>query len=228
LDIKTQLNTHFPTEPSYKALLEWDKFISDPTNHIKMMIPSENLFQYWQLPITHIVLRDPISLLESALHTDLYGHHPQLINLGGGFVSTNKELREWLLEYTTLGTGHWSPTLYKGIWYLLQMRPNIKIVPLKNLTGFLAENGIVGEYDPTEYNFSRKGPSRKDIIDSIKKVFPNIWSRILTNMDEETKYYKYICERKQMELSKVIEINPKKLWSNLPKVKRLPRRKKLI
>jgi hypothetical protein len=229
LGTTTQLNTHFPSEPTNKALSEWDAFITNPPNHIKMMIPSEHLLHYWPLPITHIVLRDPMSLLESALHTDLYGHHPQLIKGGGGFVSTNKELREWLLEYTTLGTGHWSPTLYKGIWYLLQIRPDIETVPLANLSEFLAGNDIVGEYIPSEYNFSKKGPSRKDIIRSVKEVFPEIWSIIQTRLSEEMRYYEYICKRKEMELPKVIGIHPKKLWSNSPKVKRLPRRlRKLI
>jgi hypothetical protein len=224
-----QLNTHFPSLLTNEALIEWDKFISDPTNHIKMMIPSENLFQYWQLPITHIVLRDPISLLESALHTDLSGHHTTLIKAGGGFIATNRGLKEWLLEYTSFGTGHWSPTLYKGIWYLLQIRPDIGIVPLANLSEFLAGNDIVGEYIPSEYNFSNKGLSRKDIIRSVKEVFPEIWSIIQTRISEEMRYYEYICKRKEMKLPKVIGIHPKKLWSNSPKVKKLPRRpRKLI
>ena len=204
LDIKTQLNTQFP--------LDWDSFIIDTENHNKIMIPSEHIFHYWKLPITHIILREPMDLLQAALHTDISGHHKNLIKDGGGFISTNLELREWLLEYTTFGTGHWSPTLYKGLWYLFQMRPNIQIVPLRDLTRFLAKNGIVGAtgaYTSSDYNFSKSGPSRTDIINSIKIVFPEIWSRILNAIEEETKYYDYICDRKILELPKIKKIRKK-------------------
>jgi hypothetical protein len=104
------------------------------------------------------------------------------------------------------------------------MRPGIEIVPLADLSEFLAGNDIIGEYTPSDYNFSKKGPSRKDIIRSVKEVFPEIWSIIQTRLSEEMDYYEYICERKEMELPTVIGIHPKKLWSNSPKVKRLPRR----
>jgi len=214
LGTTTQLNTQFPRNPNPKYLAEWDDFITNPPNHVKMMIPSEHLLHYYPLPITHIVLRDPMSLLESALHTDLSGHHTRLIKDGGGFVATNMALKEWLLEYTSFGTGHWSPTLYKGIWYLLQIRPDIGIVPLMDLSEFLTGNDIIGEYTPSDYNFSKQGPSRKDIIRSVKEVFPEIWSIIQTRLSEEMDYYEYICERKRIEP---------------PKVKRLPRRpRKLI
>jgi hypothetical protein len=224
LGAKKQLNTTFTPSPNYKGIAEWDSFMNDKTNYLKMMIPSEYIFHYWRLPITHIVLRDPMSLLESALHTDLSGHHLNLIKGGGGFVPTNRGLKEWLLEYTSFGTGHWSPTLYKGLWYLLQMRPGIEIVSLEDLSGFLVANDVVGEYTPSDYNFSKRGPARKDIIRSVKEVFPEIWLRILTVVSEEMRYYEYICERKGMELPKVIGVNPKKLWSNLLKVKGLPHR----
>jgi hypothetical protein len=94
---------------------------------------------------------------------------------------------------------------------LLQVRPDIGIVPLEDLSEFLAGNDIVGEYTPSDYNFSKSGPTRKDIIRSVKEVFPEIWSRILTVISEEMDYYEYICERKEIKLPMVKKLKRKLL-----------------
>ena len=44
------------------------------SSHTKISAQSDNIFQFWVLPITHIVLRNPLSHLLSALHTELWGH----------------------------------------------------------------------------------------------------------------------------------------------------------
>ena len=208
LGINSQLNTKFPT-----TTIGWDEDIwldgIISTDMVKIMIPSENLFQYHKLPITHIVLREPMDLLESALHTDISGHHNTIISEGGGFESTNYELMEWLLPYTSTGTGHWSPDLYKGVWYLLQMRPDIQIIPLGKLSRFLSFEGFTGEYTATDWNFSGIS-SRKWIIDSVKSEFPKIWSVIKTAVDRDSVYYEHICRGKMLNLPKIIGLPKRK------------------
>ena len=226
LGINSQLNTKFPYTITEEMRTHWlDELLN--TDMAKIMIPSENLFQYHKLPITHIVLREPMDLLESALHTDLSGHHTTIISEGGGFESTNYELMEWLLPYTSTGTGHWSPDLYKGVWYLLQMRPDIQIIPLNNLSRFLSFEGFKDEYTATDWNFSGVS-SRKWIIDSVKCNFPKIWSVIKTAVDRDSVYYEYICKGVMLDLPKTTGLNPKKTWKCLPKVKRLPKRKRKL
>ena len=208
LGINSQLNTKFPTTTIWWNQSLWlDEMLN--TDMVKIMIPSENLFQYHKLPITHIVLREPMDLLESALHTDLSGHHNTIISEGGGFESTNYELMKWLLPYTSTGTGHWSPDLYKGVWYLLQMRRDIQIIPLNNLSAFLSEQGIEGEYTATDWNFSGVS-SRKWIIDSVKCKFPKIWSVIKTAVDRDSVYYEHICRGKILNLPKIIGLPKRK------------------
>jgi hypothetical protein len=219
--VKQNRNTNFRTQLDSNGELPG-------IEPVKILIPSEQLFEYWNLPITHIVLREPMDLFEAALHTDLSGHHEGIISEGGGFIPTNAGLMEWIWPYTHTGTGHWSPTLYQNIWYLLQMRRDIQIIPLRELNEFLSANGIEGKHTPTDWNFS-KTSSRRWVVDSFKAGFPAIWARIEAAVNRESVYYEYICERKEMELPKVIGVNPKKLWSNSPKVKELPRRpRKLI
>lgn len=209
LGVQSQVNTQFTSHTSEKNQAIWFKDILN-IDSVKMMIPSEQLFQYRALPITHIVLREPMDFLESALHTDLSGHHTNIISKGGGFISTNTGLMEWLLPYTSTGTGHWSPTLYKGIWYLLQIRRDIQIIPLNQLSGFLSGQCIEGEYIATEWNFS-KISSRKWIIDSVKSDLPEIWSKIKTAVDRESIYYEYICKGEVLNLPKVTKLQKRKL-----------------
>ena len=226
LGVQSQVNTQFTSHASEKNQAIWFKDILS-IDSVKIMIPSEQLFQYRELPITHIVLREPMDFLESALHTDLSGHHTNIISKGGGFKSTNTGLMEWLLPYTSTGTGHWSPNLYQNIWYLLQVRRDIQIVPLNQLSGFLSEQGIEGEYIATDWNFS-KISSREWIIDSVKYTFPEIWSKIKTAVDKESVYYEYICKGVMLDLPNTIGLNPKKTWKCLPKITKLPKRKRKL
>jgi hypothetical protein len=226
LDVQSQVNTQYTSHTTEKNQAIWLENVLS-IDSVKMMIPSEQLFQYRTLPITHIVLREPMDFLESALHTDLSGHHTTIISKGGGFKSTNSGLMEWLLPYTYTGTGHWSPTLYKGIWYLLQIRKDIQIVPLNQLSRFLSEQGIEGEYIASDFNFS-KISSRKWVIDSVKSAFPEIWSKIKTAVDRESVYYEYICKGEVLNLPKTIGLNLNKTWRCLPKVKRLPKQKRKL
>lgn len=207
LGVNSQLNTQFHYTIIEERNTHWlDEMLN--TDIIKIIIPSEDLVHYHKLPITHIVLREPMGLLEAALHTELSGHHTTIISEGGGFVSTNSLLIERLLTFTTTGNGHYSPHLYKGIWDLLQIRPDIQIIPLNELSRFLTLNGLEDGYINTDWNFSSVS-SRVELMKSVKSVFPQMWSVINTLTERDSIYYDYICDGKRLELP-MVEGLPKK------------------
>ena len=175
--------------------------------HTKIAAQSDNIFQFWILPLTHIVLRNPLSHLLSALHTDLWGHLDEPTH-AIGLVKGNTKLEGILLKYTTTGTGHWSPDLYYNVYMLLQKRPDIQIVPIEGLTKLLNESGFDFEYVPSEYNFENiAGPTRNEIIDWVKTEYPSIWKRIWELYESDAVWVNRIGEK----------------W-NLPKIKRIKRK----
>jgi hypothetical protein len=175
------------------SLNKWRNLVLD-SPHTKIVAQSDNIFQFWVLPITHIVLRNPLSHLLSALHTDLWGHIDEPTR-AIGLVKGNLHLEEILLKYTKDGTGHWSPHLYYNLYMLLQKRPDIKVVPIEGLTELLNESGFELEYVPSEYNFEKAGePSRGEIINWVKTEYPSIWKRIWERYELDVKWANRITE----------------------------------
>ena len=174
--------------------------------YTKIAAQSDKIFQFWILPITHIVLRNPLSHLFSALHTDLWGHLDEPIR-AIGLVKGNRGLEEILLKYTTTGTGHWSPHLHYNVYMLLQKRPDIQIVPLNKLSELVESVGLKMDYVPDEYNFSKMEFSREDIINWVKTEYPSIWKRIWELYESDAVWMNKIGEK----------------W-NLPKIKRIKRK----
>ena len=174
--------------------------------HTKIAAQSDEIFQFWILPITHIVLRNPLSHLLSALHTDLWGHLNEPIR-AIGLVKGNSHLEEILLKYTTTGTGHWSSDLYYNVYMLLQQRPDIQIVPLDKLSEFVESIGLKMDYVPDEYNFENMGIEREYIINWVKTEYPSIWKRIWELYESDAVWMNRIGEK----------------W-NLPKIKRIKRK----
>lgn len=174
--------------------------------HTKIAAQSDNIFQFWTLPITHIVMRNPLSHLLSALHTDLWGHLNEPIR-AIGLVKENPELEGILLKYTSTGTGHWSPHLYLNLYTLLQKRPDIQIVPLDKLSELVESIGLKMDYVSDEYNFANMGIEREYIINWVKTEHPSIWKRIWELYESDAVWVNRIGEK----------------W-NLPKIKRIKRK----
>jgi len=186
---------------------EWrNSVLNSP--HTKISAQSDRIFQFWILPITHIVLRNPLSHLLSALHTDLWGHLDEPIRTIG-LVKGNLHLEEILLKYTSTGTGHWSPNLYYNVYMLLQKRPDVQIVPLNKLSELVESVGLKMDYVPDEYNFANMGIEREYIINWVKTEYPSIWKRIWELYESDAIWANRINEK----------------WS-LPKIKK--RKRKLI
>ena len=205
--VTKQNNVGFSGIGNVKQMGVWRNSVLD-SPHIKIAAQSHNIFQFWVLPITHIVLRNPLSHLLSALHTDLWGHLDEPIR-AIGLVKGNLHLEEILLKYTKDGTGHWSPHLYYNLYMLSQKRPDIQIVPLNKLSEFLESVGLEEEYVPDEYNFANMGIEREYIINWVKMEYPSIWKRIWELYESDAVWVNRIGEN----------------W-NLPKIKK--RKRKLI
>jgi hypothetical protein len=191
--VTEQDNVGFSGISTAKQMDIWRNTILN-SPHTKIAAQSHNIFQFWVLPITHIVLRNPLSHLLSALHTDLWGHLDEPTRTIG-LVKGNLHLEEILLKYTKDGTGHWSPHLYYNLYMLLQKRPDIKVVPIEGLTELLNESGFELEYVPSEYNFEKAGePSRGEIINWVKTEYPSIWKRIWERYELDVKWANRITE----------------------------------
>ena len=205
--VTEQDNVGFSGINNERQMDVWRNTILD-SPYTKIATQSDKIFQFWILPITHIVLRNPLSHLLSALHTDLWGHlNESTRNIG--LVKGNLHLEEILLKYTSTGTGHWSPDLYCNVYMLLQKRPDIQIVPLNKLSELVESVGLQMDYVPDEYDFSKLGVSREDIINWVKTEYPSIWKRIWELYESDAIWANRINEK----------------WS-LPKIKK--RKLKLI
>ena len=202
--VTKQNNVGFSGIGNVKQMGVWRNSVLD-SPHTKIAAQSDKIFQFWVLPITHIVLRNPLSHLLSALHTDLWGHL-DVPTRNIGLIKENLALKEILLKYTTTGTGHWSPHLYYNLYMLLQKRPDIQIVPLNKLSEFLESVGLEEEYVPDEYNFANMGIEREYIINWVKMEYPSIWKRIWELYESDAVWVNRIGEN----------------W-NLPKIKKRKR-----
>lgn len=178
------------------------------SSHTKIVAQSDNIFQFWILPITHIVLRNPLSHLLSALHTDLWGHLDEPTR-AIGLVKGNRGLEEILLKYTTTGTGHWSPNLYYNVYMLLQKRPDIQIVPLNKLSELVESVGLQMDYVPDEYDFSKMEVSREDIINWVKTEYPSIWKRIWELYESDAVWVNRVGEKWNLPKITKRKIKPK-------------------
>ena len=206
-DITEQDNFGFSGIGNEEQMGVWrNSILNSP--HKKIAAQSDNIFQFWILPITHMVLRNPLSHLLSALHTDLWGHLDESTR-AIGLVKGNSHLEEILLKYTKDGTGHWSPHLYYNVYMLLQKRPDVKVVPIEGLTKLLNESGFDFEYVPSKYNFENiAGPTRDEIINWVKTEYPSIWKRIWERYESDAVWANRITEK----------------W-DLPKIKKIIKRK---
>ena len=223
--VSGQFNIQFQSINWDFQLTEWRTNVME-CEHTKMALQSDTIIQSWILPLTHMVIREPISHLESALHTDLWGHITDECR-EIGLSKDNGYLTEVLLKYTTGGTGHWSPHLYLNLYALLRKRPDIQIVSLTELTPLLESMGLKSEYVPSNYNFEKiPGPSRSEIVDWVRDTHPTIWKRISELHMRDIGWYNRIVEGiEKTELKKVLdlsytyrmELESFKKW-NLPKL----------
>lgn len=183
-DIKNQIN--FP----YLLPNGLPNGLSDDT---KILINEKNINPFFVADrITHIVLREPLSHLHSALHTELWGHIPETervrgLNLDNEFIMNR--LRGFLK-----GNQHWSPTLYKKLWNNISNK-NITIINLNDLNVFVKSSlGWDIPYEPQKYNHPEHRLSRDTILGWVKTDCADIYNDIIKLMELDMVYYNKILK----------------------------------
>jgi len=189
----------------------------------KCVIQSHELYMLSETNVTHLFIREPTTQLQSALYTDLWGHLT-IKERKLGLTNENIRIVELLNSYTVFGTGHWCYNLYQSLYWLLKAKPDIKILPLSELTPFMESLGYYEKYNPNDYNF--KNPTgddvsmdiinvtRIDLFNWLSKNYPKQINNIVTLLMTEISYY-----------NKIIN---KDFEDELPKVKKLIKKFKII
>lgn len=200
---------------------------NDLLNHIeldKCVVQSYELYMLSKTDVTHLFIREPMSQLQSALYTDLWGHlTTEERKLG--LTNENIKIVELLNLYTSFGTGHWCYNLYQSLFWLLKAKPDIEVLPLSQLTPFMESMGYFEKYNADDYNFKKStgddlkmetpNISRNDLFRWLSKNYPNQVNTIVKLLMTEILYYNKIINK---------DFGP-----DLPKIKkRIPKRKNLI
>ena len=142
--------------------------------------------QYSRFPkVKYIVLRDPLSHLVTALHTEtLY-----FINE----FEKRDDFYHQLNEFTTsIGSVHWCFSFYEYLYYYRnKYGKDIQIVKLENLTELLKKFGHDIEYAPKEYNFKKykKWWPKEELFEILKNKYPNEINFLLNQVEIQNVYY---------------------------------------
>ena len=186
----------------------------------KCVIQSNELYMLAKTEVTHLFIREPLTQLQSALYTDCWGHitseEKKL-----GLSKNNNKIKNLLNEYITTGTGHWCSDLYQSLYWLLKAKPDIKVLPLSELTSFMESMGYYETYIPEDYNFKNLtgddinlnvvNINRTELLKWLAKNNPKQINKIVKLLMIEILYYNKIMNG---------DFGPE-----LPKVKKLPIKK---
>jgi hypothetical protein len=185
----------------------------------KYVVDSEDIYFLSQTNVTHLFIREPMSQLVSALFTDLWGHLTTKERING-LTTDNSKITDLLTLYTSIGTGHWCCDLYQSIYWLLKKKPDIKVLPLSELTPFMESLGYYEKYDPLDYNFKNLtgedialqtlNVNRKDVLKWISKHYPTHTNNIVKLLLVEISYYNKIIKGDfGIELPKIKQLSIK-------------------
>jgi hypothetical protein len=134
----------------------------------------------------YFLYREPYEWLVTALHTEIV--NGRIDDIGS------------IIELFTnpFGSTHWRPNILKNL-YLRFMSNNphqsINAINLINLTECLRNIGYTPPtFDANEYKFYhlKHWVSKEDIIDIIKKDYPNEWDYLMDCIKSEQHYYALI------------------------------------
>lgn len=201
--------------------------VEEVDDKVKSLVDSAGLSPLFDMKsISHLVIREPLSMFESAIHTDILstGQKGKEID-----ESKMKEMERMLLNYIEWGSAHWSPHLFFDLYHFLRIRPDIKIVPLPNLTNFVySEIGARKYAFPSAYNFQshimfKRQYSRESILKFVQENFTVLWNRIKELYEIDKVWYDKIMnefydkDSLPIELPKIVKLK-KKLKIELPKI----------
>jgi len=152
--------------------------------------------------IKWVVIRPPMDLLITAVHTELLLNWIDNID-----KNTEKDIIHNLIS-TDWMCAHYQFNLYKEMFLKSIDYPDIKFVKLEDLTEFCeSELNLYKPYKPTDFDFSgvKQGVKRSfninknTTMDYLKLAYPYYYSTLMKNIPIDEFFYNLI-------------INSKKLW----------------
>jgi hypothetical protein len=142
--------------------------------------------KYLKFPkVKYIVVREPLSHLISALHTETI----EWINVYTNEDDFYHQLGEFISEE---GATHWCVPFYEYFYYYRNKYGNdIEVVKLENLTELIKELGYNVEYTPEEYHFKKykKWWSKEELFEMLKNMYPNEINFLINKVKIQTEYY---------------------------------------
>jgi hypothetical protein len=134
-----------------------------------------------KLGLEAIIIRNPLSHLESALQTEIMECWDDLDNI-----------KKILLKFSDMRFGgtHFHPQFCKKIydvWY----NGGLRIVDLSKLSEFMEKILKTIPYNPNEYDFHTESnyKSKKEVWDRCVELYPDLMNDIIEFVKIDTKYY---------------------------------------
>jgi hypothetical protein len=145
-----------------------------------------NHFEYLEFPkVKYIVVRDPMSHLITALHTEIL----VFINETGESNNFNHKLKDFVSPH---GVTHWCVRFYEYFYYYKKKYgEDIQVVKLDNLTELLQNLGYNIEYTPYDYQFKKYKIwwSKEELFEILKNTYPNEINWLIDKVKIQNVYY---------------------------------------
>jgi hypothetical protein len=143
-------------------------------------------YQYLKFPkVKYIVIREPMSHLITALHTETVG----FINEFGRRDDFYHQLNDFI---NVDGATHWCVPFYEYLYYYRnKYGEDIEVVKLENLTELLKNLGHNIQYVPEEYHFKKyeKWWSKEDLFKMLKEMYPKEINWLIDKVETQKIYY---------------------------------------
>ncbi len=141
----------------------------------------ENINDLPNMGLSAIVIRKPISHLESALQTEIMECWDNPI-----------EIEKILLGFSNIDYGglHFHPQFCKKV-YNVWSKGGLRIVDLSKLSEFMEEILQHIPYDSKDYDFHNepKYKTKKEIWDRCVELYPELMDKLVEYTNDDTKYY---------------------------------------
>ena len=135
--------------------------------------------------VDYIVIREPMSHLISALHTETL----EWINVYTDKNDFYHQLKDFISDD---GATHWCFPFYEYLYYYRNKYGNdIEVVKLENLTKLLKKLGHDIQYTSEEYHFKKykKWWPKEELFQMLKDMYPNEINLLIDKIKIQTKYY---------------------------------------
>jgi len=156
-------------------------------------------YEFLKFPkVKYVVIRDPLSHLVSALHTETVGY----INEFGRKDDFYHQLNDFISDG---GATHWCVPFYEYLYYYKnRYGDDIKVIKLENLTDLLRSVGHDLEYVPEEYHFKKyeKWWTKDELFKILTEMYPKEIEWLLDKVNIQNKFY-------QKLINNEIDINSK-------------------